>query len=289
MPMANSSSGTERMMSVVREMGRRPSRRVAGQHAEDHTDEHGDPGRGHADDQRDAGPVDRPDEDVAAGLVGAEPEVRLRALRDAEDVGRLALVEVVRPVAREGGEGRREDRDQDQQPDEREPGERELVLLEAGPEELPGRAADDLGIGGLGRRGPGAPVLSAAVVVTRGGPSRSGLSDRSGHGGCETLPRLVWNLHECARSGLTVVIPLQIPAISRFNPRHFDCFGRGAVRAARGVNAWPRGSPGSARRRRSGAVPHLGRPLSLNRVTRTATTISAPVASWMRRKGRESG
>ena len=84
-------------------------------------------------------------------------------------------------------------------------------------------------------------------------------------------------------SGLTVVIPLQIPT-------HFEAFwpGRGARRARRRRVAQRITRISTATPIRAPYRTSAGR-LSLNRVTRTATTISAPVASWMRRKGRESG
>ena len=61
-------------------------------------------------------------------------------------------------IQRDGGEGRGEDRHEDQQHDEREPADREPVLPEARPEQLPRRPPGDrrapaLGDGGVWRAG----------------------------------------------------------------------------------------------------------------------------------------
>ena len=55
-----------------------PAAEVARRHPQHDADEHRDAGRDDADQQRHARPVDRAHEDVAAAVVGAEPEVGVR-------------------------------------------------------------------------------------------------------------------------------------------------------------------------------------------------------------------
>ena len=76
----------------------------------------GDAGGDDADDQRRARAVDRAHEDVAAGLVGAEPEVACSARTGGRRVGHLALEELVRAVVRRARAiSRRGERQEDQQ------------------------------------------------------------------------------------------------------------------------------------------------------------------------------
>ena len=146
-----------------------PAAEEAGQDAED--DPHRDRDRGgeHAHHQRDARAVDRAHEDVAPVVVGSEPEARRRSVGDPEDVGGLALEELVGPVTHERREQRREDGHEDQEDDQSEPREREAVLREALPEELPRRLSDDLMV--VGRRSGGA---AGAGLRLRGAHSPPG-------------------------------------------------------------------------------------------------------------------
>ena len=283
MPIANSSSGTARMMSVVREIrvSTQPPRKPAITPEHD-PDEHRDARRDDPDDQGHARPVDGAHEDVAAAVVGAEPEVGARPLRDAEDVGRLALEELVRPVPGERREGRREDRDQDDQADEDEPREREPVLLEARPEQLPRRLADDHLPLGLGRRSArGARGLGGRRAHVGGGCRVRGVAIGRGRGMRDPTPAC-GEMHESPRSLLAAVFPLDFSV-------HFECFGRR-------VNA---GAPrrrhvASTRTVRAASpirVPHrtsAGRE-PLVSVSTATRTISATVATWIRRNGFGSG
>ena len=96
-----------------------------------------------------------------------------------------------------------------------------------------------------GAGAPGAPAVSAAVVVTLRGAVTVG-SRRSvrSRGMRDPIPPCV-ELHECATSGLTVVILLEFPAF-----RGVLAGGRSAPRAA--PTRGPEDHDGSARRRRSG-------------------------------------
>ena len=216
-------------------------------------------------------PVDGPDEDVAAGLVGAEPEVGCGP-SGMPKMRCLALVEIsfgpwpVR-AAKAGARIARRTK----QPDERGPAAR-TVLLQPGPEELPGRAADDLGIGGLGDgpRGAGAPRRPSS---SRGG-AYGRVSQIGPVTGIQILPRLVSNCTS-ARHRADGLSSSESPAFSRV-------LNRGPERAARGVDASPRGPQDQRGDAGSERVPRLGRPLVAEQGHRTATTISAPVASWMR-------
>ena len=96
-----------------------PAAVVAGQHAEHHAHEHRDAGRDDAHDQGHADPVDRADEDVAPAVVGAEPEGAGRPLRDAEDVRRLPLEQLVGSVPRDRRDRRARRSRRDQEQDER--------------------------------------------------------------------------------------------------------------------------------------------------------------------------
>ena len=98
-------------------------------------DQHGEAGGDDADEERGACAVHRADEEVAAGGVGAEPELRVRAERHAVRVGHLAVGRVLRMAGDVLGDRAAEDRDEDQDDDHDAARERGLVLAEALPEE----------------------------------------------------------------------------------------------------------------------------------------------------------
>src|SRR5262249_18522447 len=117
----------------------RPAAEEAGRKPDDEPDRDGDEGGGDADEERRARAVHRPHEEVAPGAVGAEPEVAVRPLRDAELVEHRVVVGVDRGVARDPrGERAAEDGDQDQERDHDRREHRRPVLPEALPEEPPG-------------------------------------------------------------------------------------------------------------------------------------------------------
>ena len=143
MPIANSRSGIASMTSTPRDRRVDPAAEVAGDHPDHRPDQHGDAGRERR--RRSARSARR----TSRGRRGrARPgrrrtEVLVRALGETELVEHLALVEVVRAVARDPRDERREEREEDRADDRAERRERRLVLLEAGPEEC-GRATDFL-------------------------------------------------------------------------------------------------------------------------------------------------
>ena len=102
MPIAKRSTGIARRMSMLREMivSAKPRKKPA-MMPTTRADQHGDARRDEGDEQRRARSVEHPHEDVSAGLVGAEPERRVRPLRQAE------LVEHLRPGRARSARGRR--------------------------------------------------------------------------------------------------------------------------------------------------------------------------------------
>ena len=92
-----------------------PAAEEAGEQADDEPDQDGDAGGDDADEQRRARAVHRAHEEVAAGPVGAEPELVVRALRDAELVHhRVGVGRRVRMARDLRGDRAAGDREEDQ-------------------------------------------------------------------------------------------------------------------------------------------------------------------------------
>ena len=134
---AKTSSGKARKMSISRLMSEstQPPKKPAID-AEGRADDHRQQGGQEGDEQRDAGAVDDPAEDVApVDRLDAHQVVPAHARRRARSGATGAagvdevLVELVRRVAQELHDERREDRDEDQEDQEDRATERDLVRL----------------------------------------------------------------------------------------------------------------------------------------------------------------
>src|SRR5204862_2065749 len=86
--------------------------------------------------------IDGAHEDVTPDLVRAEPELAVRSLGEADRVEHV-VEEVVRTMADELREQRCAEGDDDELEDHGRAGDRDPVLAQARPEEVPRRPADD--------------------------------------------------------------------------------------------------------------------------------------------------
>ena len=160
MPIEMSSCGTASMTSAPRESvvsAQRPKKPASS--ADERADSDGDAGRDDSDEQRGAGAVHRADEEISTRDVGAEPERRIRPLREVRS--RPSLSEYgsfwACPVTRSAS-GPPKIASEDQHDDHDAPDQSGLVLLETEPRtaaEGCGRDGDvDVGDGFDGRHRP---------------------------------------------------------------------------------------------------------------------------------------
>ena len=122
MPIASSSCGSASTTSVRREITivSTTAAVVAGDHADGHADRHRDRRRDGGDEQRGARAVEHAHEEVASRAVGAEPEARVRPLRDAELV-ESCCVDVFGPCPTRSEITPANDREQHQQDHDHDP------------------------------------------------------------------------------------------------------------------------------------------------------------------------
>ena len=121
----------------ARESCIRPAAVVAREQADDRPDGHGDSRGDDADEERGAGAVHRPHEEISPRTIRTEPELRVRTLGNPEVVGHRVVGLVLRVPADPLGDLAAEEGQEDQQDDHYAPGQSSLVLLEPHPEELP--------------------------------------------------------------------------------------------------------------------------------------------------------